>query len=63
VIFIYKAEEAEEEALVYDLDTVLGFPCSFDEYSRKAIREETGFVDGYHRYAVCLMSVLRGIIF
>lgn len=47
VIFIYKAETAE--SLVYDLDTVLEFPCSFNKYFHTAIQEETDFAPGYHR--------------
>lgn len=54
MIFIYKAETAE--SLVYDLDTVLEFPCSFDNYFQTAIQEETDFAPGYHRYSFFVTS-------
>ncbi|XP_071941162.1 protein N-terminal glutamine amidohydrolase-like [Antedon mediterranea] len=46
VILIY--EEAEG-CHIYDLDTWLSFPSSFDDYIQKAIRDENLMQQKYHR--------------
>lgn len=48
MIAIHKNQE-KRESYVYDLDTTLDFPIDFNEYVKKAIREEKLFQSQFHR--------------
>ena len=47
VICVYKVEDGE--AVVYDLDSRLSFPCLFNEYVAKAIQPDELLKAEFHR--------------
>lgn len=50
VICVYKMEDGE--AVVYDLDSRLSFPCLFNEYVAKAIQPDELLEAEFHRYVM-----------
>ena len=50
VILIYEGEAA---TLVYDFDTVLPFPCSFDTYVKESLPEDDLLKPEFQRYRMC----------
>ncbi|KAI0232979.1 Protein N-terminal glutamine amidohydrolase [Lamellibrachia satsuma] len=57
VIFLY---EGETVTLVYDIDSVLSFPCSFDTYIREALPQDDLLKPEFRRYfrVVCANTFL-----
>nr|CAG4641985.1 EOG090X0C0Q [Eurycercus lamellatus] len=47
VILVHKRDE---ESLVYDLDTVLPFPCPFLQYGRATLREDEALQSRFQRF-------------
>ena len=50
MIFIY---EDEAVTLVYDLDSELPFPCSFDTYVNEALPQDDLLKPEFQRYSMC----------
>lgn len=48
VIMIIKQDD-QQQSLVYDLDTTLTFPCSFQQYLNDGIRSESEFIEKFKR--------------
>ncbi|KAH7721752.1 protein N-terminal glutamine amidohydrolase-like protein [Aphelenchoides avenae] len=49
VILLRHADSKSQRSLVYDLDTTLPFPCTFEEYFEKAIGSEESFAPMFKR--------------
>lgn len=48
VIFLHKSNDGQ--SLVYDLDCVLDFPSTFEEYFDAAIRDNANLKEKFHRF-------------
>nr|CAG4650428.1 EOG090X0C0Q [Sida crystallina] len=48
VFFLHASETRINQ--IYDLDSTLQFPCNFDEYARKSLRNEELMPEEFHRF-------------
>jgi hypothetical protein len=55
VIAVYK-DNVSSKSYVYDLDTTLGFPETFEVYLDKALVELPNIKNKYKRYAPCFLN-------
>jgi hypothetical protein len=44
-----QADGTTSTTMVWDLDTALGFPCSFQEYFQQALRSNSSLRTQFHR--------------
>lgn len=54
VIFVHKSNDGR--SLVYDLDCVLDFPSTFEEYFDAAIMDDANLKEKFHRFMQYLLD-------
>ena len=42
----------EDKCLIYDLDSILPFPCPFEQYTQQALQNERQLKKKFHRYSL-----------
>lgn len=55
-VFLIRKSQATVD--VFDLDTLLGFPSSFEDYIRKGVGPEENMVPTYHRFVVLFLGIV-----
>lgn len=50
--------QVDAKCLIYDLDSILPFPCPFEQYVQQAIQNDRQLKKHFHRYSLLCCCML-----